>query len=154
MIIPPLALLLGGVLGLLLRGRRRSTATLAWATPALSLLAMLAQYLPIGGAECESTSTGSQVCRSLPGVAFWGGPEPYLIALVLIVLSFAPLLTLGTGRRWPTILSALLQAVPQVVSFGGFLAWGPALFSTCAFAFAFRPQPAARAAASMSVKLP
>ena len=132
-----------GALGLLLRGRRRSTAALAWGTPALSLLAMLVQYLPIGGVECQSTTTGSQVCRSLPAVAFWGGPGPYLIAFGLIVLSFAPLLTLRTGRRWPTVVSAVLQAVAQVVSFGGFLAWGPALLTTCAFAFAFEPESAA-----------
>ena len=64
------------------------------------------------------------------------GPLPYLIAMGLIALSLAPLASVRLGKWWPAAVSALLQAIPQVISFGGFIDWAPALAVTIAVAFA------------------
>ena len=149
MLILPVALAVGA-LGLLARGRRRVVLTLAVAAPILSVLALAAQYLPSGLESCTASTSGPMVCRSLPAVYAWAGPVPYLIAIGLIVLSLAPLASLRVGKWWPAAASALLQAIPQVISFGGFIDWAPALAVTIAVAFALigprtagQPTPAA-----------
>jgi len=149
MLILPVALAVGA-LGLLARGRRRVVLTLAVAAPILSVLALAAQYLPSGLESCPASTSGPMVCRSLPAVYAWAGPVPYLIAIGLIVLSLAPLASARVGKWWPAAASALLQAIPQVISFGGFIDWAPALAVTIAVAFALigprtagQPTPAA-----------
>ncbi len=149
MLILPVALAVGA-LGLLARGRRRVVLTLAVAAPILSVLALAAQYLPSGLESCTASTSGPMVCRSLPAVYAWAGPVPYLIAIGLIVLSLAPLASARVGKWWPAAASALLQAIPQVISFGGFIDWAPALAVTIAVAFALlgprtagQPTPAA-----------
>jgi len=47
------------------------------------------------------------------------------------------LVSVRTGKWWPAAASAVLQAIPQVISFGGFLDWAPAPVVTIAVAFAF-----------------
>ncbi len=144
MLILPLALALGA-LGLLARGRRRVVLTLAVAAPILSVLALAAQYLPGGLESCTSSTSGAMVCHSLPAIYAWAGPLPYLIAMGLIALSLVPLASVRLGKWWPAAASALLQAVPQVISFGGFIDWAPALAVTIAVAFAMtRPRTAGR----------
>jgi hypothetical protein len=135
MLIPPLALAVGA-LGLLARGHRRVILILAFAAPILSVVAFGAQFVPGGAESCTSSSGGSLVCQSLPAVSGWGGPSPYVIAIGLILLSLAPLASVRTGKWWPAAASALLQAVPQVISFGGFIDWAPALALTVGVAFA------------------
>jgi len=149
MLILPVALAVGA-LGLLARGRRRVVLTLAVAAPILSVLALAVQYLPSGLESCTASTSGPMVCRSLPAVYAWAGPVPYLIAIGLIVLSLAPLASVRVGKWWPAAASALLQAIPQVISFGGFIDWAPALAVTIAVAFALlgprtagQPAPAA-----------
>ena len=135
MLILPVALALGA-LGLLARGHRRVVLALAVAAPILSVLALAAQYLPTGLESCTASTSGPMVCHSLPAVYAWAGPLPYLIAIGLIVLSLAPLASVRIGKWWPAAASALLQAIPQVISFGGFIDWAPALAVTIAVAFA------------------
>jgi|ERR1700674_252500 len=135
MLIPPLALAVGA-LGLLARGHRRVVLILAFAAPILSIGAFAAQFVPGGAESCSSSTGGLNVCQSLPAVSGWGGPLPYLIAVGLILLSLAPLASVRTGKWWPAAASALLQAVPQVISFGGFIDWAPALAVTVGVAFA------------------
>jgi len=149
MLILPVALALGA-LGLLARGRPRVVLTLAVVAPILSVLALAVQYLPSGLESCTSSPSGSMVCQSLPAIFAWDGPLPYLIAMGLIALSLAPLASVRIGKWWPAAASALLQAIPQVISFGGFIDWAPALAVTIAVAFALigprtadRPAPAA-----------
>jgi len=149
MLILPVALAVGA-LGLLARGRRRVVLTLAVAAPILSVLALAAQYLPSGLESCTASTSGPMVCRSLPAVYAWAGPVPYLIAIGLIVLSLAPLASVRVGKWRPAAASALLQAIPQVISSGGFIDWAPALAVTIAVAFALigprtagQPAPAA-----------
>jgi len=149
MLILPVAIAVGA-LGLLARGRRRVVLTLAVAAPILSVLALAAQNLPSGLESCTASTSGPMVCRSLPAVYAWAGPVPYLIAIGLIVLSLAPLASVRVGKWWPAAASALLQAIPQVISFGGFIDWAPALAVTIAVAFALigprtagQPTPAA-----------
>ncbi len=137
MIVPPLALVLGAPVGYLLRARPRAVGYVAIATPALSVLAMLAQLVPGGGMECVSTVAGSSTCQAVPAIAMWSGPLPYAIAAELVVLSLAPLLSVRLRSWWPAGASAVLQAVPQLISFGGFVAWAPALLATTIVAFAF-----------------
>jgi hypothetical protein len=117
--------------------RRTALLILAIATPILSVLALAAQFVPGGYESCSSSTSGPTVCQSLPAVSGWGGPLPYTIAVVLILLSLAPLVSMRTGKRWPATVSAVLQVIPQVISFGGFLFWAPALVTTIAFAIAF-----------------
>ncbi len=135
MLIPPLALAVGA-LGLLARGHRRVVLALAFAAPILSVVAFAAQFVPGGAESCTSSAGGSNVCQSVPAVSGWGGPLPYLIAIGLILLSLVPLASVRTGKWWPAAASALLQAVPQVISFGGFVDWAPALAVTVGVAFA------------------
>src|SRR2546430_1871192 len=149
MLIPPLALAVGA-LGLLARGRWRLVLVLAVAAPVLSVLAFVAQFVPGGAESCRVSSGGLNICQSLPAVSGLAGPLPYLIATALIVLSLAPLASVRTKRWWPAAVSAVLQAVPQVISFGGFIDWAPALAVTIAVAFALlgprtagQPAPAA-----------
>jgi len=149
MLILPVALAVGA-LGLLARGHRPVVLTLALAAPILSVLALAAQYLPSGLESCTASTSGPMVCHSLPAVYAWDGPVPYLIAMGLIALSLAPLASVRVGKWWPAAASALLQAIPQVISFGGFIDWAPALTVTIAVAFgmtrprtARRPTPAA-----------
>jgi hypothetical protein len=117
--------------------RRRALLILAIAAPILSLLAFGAQFVPGGYESCTSSIEGPTVCQSLPAVSGWGGPLPYTIAIVLILLSFAPVVSMRTAKRRPATVSAVLQVIPQVISFGGFLFWAPALVATIAFAIAF-----------------
>ncbi len=127
--------------------RRTVLLILAIATPILSVLALAAQFVPGGYESCTSSIEGPTVCRSLPAVSGWGGPLPYTIAIVLILLSLAPVFSMRTGKRWPSTGSAVLQVIPQVISFGGFLFWAPALVATIAFAIAFTEASPLRGAA-------
>jgi hypothetical protein len=124
--------------------RRTALLILAIATPILSVLALAAQFVPGGYESCSSSTEGPSVCQSLPAVSGWAGPLPYTIAIVLILLSLAPAVSMRTGKRWPATVSAVLQVIPQVISFGGFLFWAPALVATVAFAIAFTEAPPPR----------
>lgn len=135
MLILPVALAVGA-LGFLARGHQRVVLALAIATPVLSVLAFAAQFVPGGYESCTSTIGGSTVCHAEPAVSGWDGPLPLAIAIALILLSFVPLASARNGKWWPAAVSAFLQAIPQVISFGGFLDWAPALAMTIAVAFA------------------
>ena len=111
-------------------GHRRIVLALAVAAPILSLAALGAQFIPGGVESCSSTTEGTSVCQSLPAITAWTGQLPFAIAAALIVLSFAPVAGVVAGKRWPVVASAILQVVPQVISFGGFIAWAPALLAT------------------------
>jgi hypothetical protein len=138
MFILPVALALGA-LGLLARGRRRVALAMAIGAPVLSGLAFAAQFVPGGYESCTSTIGGSTVCHAEPAVSGWDGPLPLAIAIALILLSLVPLVSVRTGKWWPAAVSAFLQAIPQVISFGGFLDWAPALAMTIAVAFTLVP---------------
>src|SRR5207302_5734272 len=112
MLIPPLALAVGA-LGFLIRGHRRVVLIVAIAATILSVLAFAAQFVPGGAESCTSSTTGPTVCQSLPAVSGWDGPLPYSIAVGLVWLSVAPLLSVRIGKWWPAAASAVLQAVPQ-----------------------------------------
>lgn len=135
MLVPPIALILGAILGLLARQRPHARTILMVAAPVLSVVALAAQFVPDGVQSCTSTANGSTVCQSLPAVAAWGGVLPYLIAIALVLLSFGTVVSARTGSWLPAGISALLQSLPQVISFGGFLDWAPALVATVAMAF-------------------
>src|SRR5947208_962775 len=111
MLILPLAVVVGAVLGLLARDRPRAQWVLVVSAPVLSLLALASQFLPIGAESCTSTAGGSSVCQSVPAVTGWGSPLPYVIAVALVVLSLAPLVSLLTRSWLPAGVSALLPAV-------------------------------------------
>jgi hypothetical protein len=135
-ILVPLALILGAALGLTLRNHGRAVTAVALVTPLLSVAALVVQFIPGGAEECTSTLDGSMVCHVVAAVSGWSGPLPYAIAGCLVLLACAPLVSARTGA-WPvSAVSAALQAVPQVISFGGFVAWGPALLATVAVTFA------------------
>jgi hypothetical protein len=136
MIIPPLALILGAVIGLIVRGHRRGVALIAFSAPVLALGAFAAQFVPGGAESCQSSTNGSTVCQSLPAISGWGGPLPYAIATCLVLLSLVPVVSLHMGGWRLAAVSAVLQSVPQVISFGGFLDWAPALLATTGVAFA------------------
>lgn len=149
MIIPPLALIVGAGLGLILRNRRRAIGSLAVLAPVLAVLALVAQFIPGGADECSSRLTSGlssalSVCQAVPAVSGWSGPLPYAIAGCLVLLSFAPLVSVRSGAWWVSAASAAVQAVPQVISFGGFVDWAPALLATVAvtFAIALSARPA------------
>src|SRR2546429_9090775 len=99
MLIVPFAVILGAVIGLLAQDRPRAQRVLVVATPVLSVLAMLVQFLPFGVESCSSTDSGPAVCQSLPMVTAWGGPLPFAIAAALILLSLGPLVSART-RSW------------------------------------------------------
>jgi hypothetical protein len=136
MIIPPLALVLGAIIGLLARSHNRLVGFIAFSAPVLALAAFAAQFVPGGAESCQSSTNGSSVCQPLPAVSGWDGPLPYAIATCLVVLSLAPLVSIRVGGWWWAAISAVVQAVPQVLSFGGFVDWAPALLATTAVAFA------------------
>jgi hypothetical protein len=137
-LLPALAI---GILGLLARGRPRVVLVLAIAAPVFSIAAFAAQLLPGGVQSCTSSTSGPAVCQSLPALSAWGGPLPFLIAGALFLLALAPLASVRAGSWRPAAISAALQAVPQVISFG-FLDWAPALAVTIAVAAALSgPRP-------------
>lgn len=136
MLILPLALILGAGLGFVMRNRRRLILAVAIAAPLVSVVALVAQFVPGGGESCQSSTFGTSTCQAVPAVQFWDGPVPYAIAVALIVLSLAPLVSARTGAWWPAAASAALQAIPQVISFGGFIDWAPALLATVGVACA------------------
>ena len=63
-----------------------------------------------------------------------------MIATALVVLSLAPLVSLRTGSWVPAASAAVLQAVPQAISWG-LSDWAPALLATVAVAFALAIRP-------------
>lgn len=136
MVIPLLAVLLGAPIGLAIRGRKRVVMAVALAVPVLAILGFAAQLVPGGVEECSSSTSGTDVCKQLPAIAAWSGPLPFLIAVLLVVLALAPLLSVRTRTWWIAAASAGLQAIAQVVSFGAFVAWAPALLATVIVAFA------------------
>jgi hypothetical protein len=121
---------------MIMRGHGRMIMSIAVLAPVLAILALVAQFVPGGAEECTSTSAGASVCQSLPAVSAWGGPLPFVIAGSLILLSGAPLVSLRFGAWWVSAVSAALQSIPQVISFGGFIEWAPALLATVAVTFA------------------
>jgi H+/Cl- antiporter ClcA len=131
-VIPAIAFILGGLIGTTARHRIHAQMLLLFAAPVLSMLAFFVQFLPFAGGElCTST-----VCRPVPPVAGWSGHLPYLIAIGLVLLSFATVVSFWTDNWAPAAISAVLQCVPQVSSFGGFIDWAPTLVVTIAMAFA------------------
>ena len=136
MIVPPLALVLGAAIGLAIRGRKHVVIAVAIAAPLLAVLALVAQFIPGGAEECRSSSSGATVCEALPAITAWSGPLPFLVAVVLCVLALAPLVSVRLRRWWVAAASAALQAIAQVVSFGGFIDWAPALLATVVVAVA------------------
>lgn len=140
MIIPALALIFGAAVGLLARGHRRAVILIAISAPVLSAAAFALQFVPGGFEECQGSISGSTVCHSLPALSGWHGPLPYAIATCLVLLSLAPLVSVRVNRWWIPAASAALQSVPQVISFGGFLNWAPALIATTSMAFALASQ--------------
>jgi hypothetical protein len=110
---------------------------LAWAAPLASVLAFAALFVPGGVTSCSGSSTGGEACRSLPAVTAFS-PEAMAIAIVLVALGFAAPLALWQRRRGYAVASAMLQVVPQVISFGGFLLWLPALALTVVAALVVR----------------
>jgi len=152
MVILPLALILGAGLGLVMRNRRRLILAVAIAAPVLSIVALAAQFVPGGGESCTSTTSGASSCQAVPAVEGWDGPLPFAIALALIVLSLAPLVSARTGAWWPAAAAAFLQAIPQVISFGGFIDWAPALLATVGVAcgVGWSSQPSSRASSYRS----
>src|SRR5258708_32879483 len=107
--------------------RRRGLLILAIAAPILSLLAFGAQFVPGGYESCTSSIEGPTVCRSLPAVSGWGGPLPYTIAIVLILLSLAPVFSMRTGKRWPSTRSAVLRGLPPGIRSRRLPFFGPPL---------------------------
>lgn len=152
MVILPLALVLGAGLGLVMRNRRGLILAFAIAAPILSIVALAAQFVPGGGESCQSSTFGTSTCQAVPAVEGWDGPVPFAIAFALIVLSLAPLVSALTGAWWPAAVAAFLQAIPQVISFGGFLDWAPALLATVGVACAvgWSSQPSRRASSYRS----
>lgn len=130
MVLLPLAMILGAGLGLVIRNRRRLILAVAVAAPILSVVALVAQFVPGGGESCQSSTFGTSTCQAVPAVQGWDGPLPFVIAFALMALSLAPLVSARTDAWWPAAASAALQAIPQVISFGGFLDWAPALLAT------------------------
>src|SRR5947199_4995329 len=55
MLIVPLVVIVGAVIGVLTHDRPRAQRVLVVATPVLSVLAMLVQFLPFGVESCSST---------------------------------------------------------------------------------------------------
>lgn len=151
MIIPPLVTILGAGIGLLVRGHRRVVFLIAAIAPVLSVSAFALQFVPGGAEECQSSTSGSTVCHSLPAISGWSGPLPYAIAVCLVVLSLAPIVSVRLGSWWLAAVSAVLQAAPQVISFGGFIDWAPALLATISVAFALAWQPPPRLSRHQSV---
>jgi hypothetical protein len=155
-----LSLAVGVPLGLLLRDRLRAQLVVAGLVPLLSLLAFAAQFIPGGGSMvCTSFTTVSggvaeqtpiTSCGSVPNFEAWGGPLPASIALALVLLSFAPLLSLRLKSWLPAGVAAVLAAVPQAISMG-FFHWLPALVLTIAMAFA-RPARLTSAPAQISTR--
>lgn len=136
MVIPLLALLVGAPIGLAIRGRKRVVLAVALAAPFLAVVALAAQFIPGGAEQCRSSSGGTTVCEQLPAITAWSGPLPFVIAFLLILLALAPLISVRTKTWWIAAASAGLQAIAQVISFGGFIDWAPALVATVVVAFA------------------
>lgn len=136
MLIPLLALILGAPIGLAVRGRQRIVMAVAIASHVLAVLALAAQFIPGGVEECHGSTSGASSCQALPAITAWSGPLPFLIAFLLIVLALAPIVSVRTSKWWVAAASAALQAVPQVISFGGFIDWAPALLATVVVSFA------------------
>jgi hypothetical protein len=121
--------------------RGRVLLILAVATPLFSIAALVAQLIPGGVESCGGSTTGASSCQALPAITAWEGPIPFVIAALLIALSFAPIVSLRTGAVWPVAVSAGLQFIPQVISFGGFIDWAPALLVTIVFVAVFATSP-------------
>ena len=134
-IIPPLAVVLGAAFGAAIRNHRRWIIGTAVAAPVLATIALIVQFVPGGYESCQSTTAGADTCQALPAVDGWS-PLAFAIAFGLIALSFAPVASAIRGAWWIAAASAVLQSIPQVISFGGFLDWAPALLATVAVAFA------------------
>jgi hypothetical protein len=146
------AVVVGAGAGWAARGHRRVLLAIAIAAPILAVAAFAAQFVPGGATECTSSTivatsggttggTGAaDTCRAVAAVSGWS-ELAFFIAASLCLLSLAPLVALRRGRWTGVAVSAGLQLIPQIVSFGGFLDWAPALLATTAVAFALAIQP-------------
>ena len=112
------------------------------AAAALDLAGLAASFLPVGASSCTGQATAvaqehpagpvRQICRAAPTIVAFQSALP-LFGL-MIALGLVPLLTLKIRGRWPSAVSALLQAVLQLLGFGAFLFWVPAWLCTVAAA--------------------
>ena len=142
MLIAVAAVIVGAGVGWAARGHRRVLLVLAVAAPVLAVAAFAAQFVPGGAMECTSSTVGgADACRALPAVSGWS-ELAYFIAVALCILALAPLVSLRYAGGWLLIgISAGLQLIPQIISFGGFIDWAPALLATVAVAFALAMRP-------------
>lgn len=114
------------------------------AAAAIADAAALVGLLVPGGAGSCSTGTATpgvpaqEMCHGVPAIAAFQSAIPVLA--LMIALGPVPLVTLRTGRRWPSTASAIAQAVLQVLSFGAFVFWLPAWLLTIATAAAPAPR--------------
>ena len=133
------AVVIGVGVGFVAQGRPRVLLGLAVAAPLLAVAALAAQFVPGGATECTGTLSGPNTCRAMPAVSGWS-LLAFAIALAVVVLSFAPLISLRTGSWIPAGLAAVLQALPIMISWG-LSDWAPALLATIAVAFALAVRP-------------
>ena len=109
-------------------------ATLAAAT---DVAALGASWLSLGTRACSPPAKpgGPPVeCHAVPLIHAFASPLGYGLLGVMLLAGVAPLATVGKRRRWPILLSAILQFLLQFLAAPAFALWLPTFFLTVAAA--------------------
>lgn len=135
------AFLLAFVLGVMGRRSRAVQAALPWVAPVYATALFVYALFRGGPDECVPyPGPPGYACHATSFLSSVGG-YGVLVAVVLTLVSFTPLVMARTGRRMPAILGTIVLAALVALYFFVFATWAPAAAAVLAAAIAGPPRP-------------
>jgi len=138
------ALLVAAIaLGLIGLRRRSLRVFLAWIGPLYSVVVFTYFLFEGAGSECDGAGATFH-CWEISYASTWGVQGSLLVA-VLMLLSFAPLLSVRMRSRAPAVVAAIGMPLVIAISLTGLWPWAPACAAALGAAIAGPPSREASA---------
>jgi hypothetical protein len=112
------------VLGLFGLRRRSLRVFLAWIGPLYSVGIVIYFFFEGAGSECDGAGATFH-CWEISYASTWGFQGSLMVA-VLLLLSFAPLLSLWMHRRGPAVVAAIAMPLVIAINLPDLWPWAPA----------------------------